>query len=134
MRDVSLSDKFDVTEGTIFITGKQALARLPLLQHELDKTRGLRSAGYISGYRGSPLGNLDQELLNIINIPGQTPPAPMRTRFRASLPRSVRSNRPESNALSAGNPRRSRHRPAPGEDPPSQSHADRMCDVHVRIG
>ena len=65
MRNVSLSDKFDVTEGTIFITGKQALARVPLLQRELDKRRGLRTAGYISGYRGSPLGTLDNELLKI---------------------------------------------------------------------
>lgn len=56
MREVSLSDKFDVMEGTIFITGKQALSRVPLLQRLLDDKRGLRTAGYISGYRGSPLG------------------------------------------------------------------------------
>jgi indolepyruvate ferredoxin oxidoreductase len=65
MREVSLSDKFDVMEGTIFITGKQSLARLPLLQRLLDEQRGLRTAGYISGYRGSPLGTVDDELLKI---------------------------------------------------------------------
>ncbi|MBW5435714.1 indolepyruvate ferredoxin oxidoreductase family protein [Bradyrhizobium canariense] len=65
MREVSLSDKFDLTNGTIFITGKQALARVPLLQRELDHARGLRTAGYISGYRGSPLGTVDSELLKI---------------------------------------------------------------------
>ena len=65
MREVSLSDKFDLTSGTIFITGKQALSRVPLLQRELDSRRGLRTAGYISGYRGSPLGTIDNELLKI---------------------------------------------------------------------
>jgi indolepyruvate ferredoxin oxidoreductase len=64
-REVSLSDKFDLTNGTIFITGKQALSRVPLLQRELDGRRGLRTAGYISGYRGSPLGTIDNELLKI---------------------------------------------------------------------
>jgi indolepyruvate ferredoxin oxidoreductase len=65
MREVSLSDKFDVMQGAIFITGKQSLARLPLLQRLLDERRGLRTAGYISGYRGSPLGTVDNELLKI---------------------------------------------------------------------
>ena len=65
MRQVSLSDKFDLANGTIFITGKQALSRVPLLQRELDDKRGLRTAGYISGYRGSPLGTIDNELLKI---------------------------------------------------------------------
>jgi indolepyruvate ferredoxin oxidoreductase len=65
MRKVSLSDKFDVMDGAIFITGKQSLSRLPLLQRLLDERRGLRTAGYISGYRGSPLGTIDNELLKI---------------------------------------------------------------------
>jgi indolepyruvate ferredoxin oxidoreductase len=65
MREVSLSDKFDVMEGTIFIAGKQSLSRVPLLQRLLDERRGLRTAGYISGYRGSPLGTVDNELLKI---------------------------------------------------------------------
>ncbi|MCC8954371.1 indolepyruvate ferredoxin oxidoreductase family protein [Bradyrhizobium sp. Pear77] len=65
LREVSLADKFDLTQGTIYITGKQALARVPILQRELDRQRGLRTAGYISGYRGSPLGTVDNELLKI---------------------------------------------------------------------
>jgi indolepyruvate ferredoxin oxidoreductase len=65
LREVSLADKFELTSGTIFITGKQALSRVPLLQRELDSRRGLRTAGYISGYRGSPLGTIDNELLKI---------------------------------------------------------------------
>ena len=65
LREVSLADKFELTNGTIFITGKQALSRVPLLQRELDSRRGLRTAGYISGYRGSPLGTIDNELLKI---------------------------------------------------------------------
>jgi indolepyruvate ferredoxin oxidoreductase len=65
MREVSLSDKFDVMDGAIFMTGKQALSRVPLLQRLLDERRGLRTAGYISGYRGSPLGTIDNELLKI---------------------------------------------------------------------
>jgi indolepyruvate ferredoxin oxidoreductase len=65
VREVSLSDKFDLASGTIFITGKQALSRVPLLQRELDNRRGLHTAGYISGYRGSPLGTIDNELQKI---------------------------------------------------------------------
>lgn len=65
LRDVSIADKFDLMTGTIFITGKQALSRVPLLQRELDRKRGLRTAGYISGYRGSPLGTIDNELVKI---------------------------------------------------------------------
>ena len=44
------------------MTGVQALVRLPLVQKELDKQAGLNTAGYISGYRGSPLGGYDQQL------------------------------------------------------------------------
>ena len=44
------------------MTGVQALVRLPLVQRELDKKAGLNTAGYISGYRGSPLGGYDQQL------------------------------------------------------------------------
>jgi indolepyruvate ferredoxin oxidoreductase len=48
--------------GTVFLTGIQALVRLPLMQAALDRARGITSAGFISGYRGSPLGGLDQAL------------------------------------------------------------------------
>ncbi|MCB1692644.1 MAG: indolepyruvate ferredoxin oxidoreductase family protein [Pseudomonadales bacterium] len=62
VRDVKLSDKYAQHTGRVFLTGTQALARLPMLQQELDKARGLSTAGFISGYRGSPLGGLDKTL------------------------------------------------------------------------
>ena len=61
-RSVSLDDKFVLKEGYAFMTGVQALVRLPLVQRELDKQAGLNTAGYISGYRGSPLGGYDHQL------------------------------------------------------------------------
>ena len=59
--DVTLDDKFLLTEGRVFITGVQALIRLLLDQHRLDAAAGLKTAGFVSGYRGSPLGGLDQQ-------------------------------------------------------------------------
>ena len=55
-------DRYGAHTGTAFLTGIQALARLPLDQRRLDAQAGVDSAGFISGYRGSPLGGLDQEL------------------------------------------------------------------------
>ena len=63
MREVSLDDKYSLLNGRIFVTGIQALVRLPMLQKLLDQKAGLNTAGYISGYRGSPLGAFDQQLL-----------------------------------------------------------------------
>ena len=59
---VSLDDKYRLTEGRVFISGVQALVRLPLVQRARDAAAGLNTAGFISGYRGSPLGGYDQEL------------------------------------------------------------------------
>ncbi len=59
---ISLDDKYEVETGRVFLTGIQALVRLPFMQHELDRRAGLNTAGFISGYRGSPLGGLDQQL------------------------------------------------------------------------
>jgi indolepyruvate ferredoxin oxidoreductase len=59
--DVTLDDKFLLTEGRVFITGVQALLRILLDQHRLDAAAGLKTAGFVSGYRGSPLGGLDQQ-------------------------------------------------------------------------
>ena len=58
----SLDAKFTQESGRIYLSGTQALVRLPLDQHRADKRRGLRTATFISGYRGSPLGGLDQTL------------------------------------------------------------------------
>lgn len=57
-----LSDRFDRIDGRQFLTGTQALVKLPLLQRALDRAAGLDTAGFIAGYRGSPLGNYDTAL------------------------------------------------------------------------
>ena len=62
LRQVSLEEKYTLTEGRIFVTGTQALVRLPIMQHVRDQAAGLNTAAYISGYRGSPLGAYDQQL------------------------------------------------------------------------
>ena len=62
LRPVSLEDKYTLAEGEVFMTGLQALVRVPLEQRMRDHAAGLRTAGFISGYRGSPLGRYDLEL------------------------------------------------------------------------
>ena len=62
LHDVSLNDKFDLSKDRIFVSGSQAVVRMLLMQRELDRRAGLDTAGFISGYRGSPLGGLDQQL------------------------------------------------------------------------
>jgi indolepyruvate ferredoxin oxidoreductase len=59
---VSLEDKYTLEKGRAFLTGIQALIRLMMLQRVRDERAGLNTAGYVSGYRGSPLGGLDQSL------------------------------------------------------------------------
>ncbi|MBY4946612.1 indolepyruvate ferredoxin oxidoreductase family protein [Cupriavidus respiraculi] len=62
LANVTLDDKYTLERGRIYISGTQALVRLPMLQQERDRGAGLNTAGFISGYRGSPLGALDQAL------------------------------------------------------------------------
>lgn len=59
---VQLDDKYTVTKGRVFLTGTQALVRLPMTQQQRDMKKGFSTAGYISGYRGSPLGGFDDQL------------------------------------------------------------------------
>ena len=59
---VTLDDKYTLDRGRVFLTGTQALVRLAMLQRDRDQRAGLNTAGFISGYRGSPLGGLDQSL------------------------------------------------------------------------
>jgi len=58
--DISLDDKYTLERGRAFITGTQALIRLPMQQRMRDVRAGLNTAGFITGYRGSPLGSVDQ--------------------------------------------------------------------------
>ncbi|HWS13619.1 MAG TPA: indolepyruvate ferredoxin oxidoreductase family protein, partial [Rhodocyclaceae bacterium] len=60
--NLSLDDKYTQASGRVFLTGTQALVRLPMLQRQRDLAAGLNTAGYVSGYRGSPLGGLDQAM------------------------------------------------------------------------
>ncbi|MAP11006.1 MAG: indolepyruvate ferredoxin oxidoreductase [Gammaproteobacteria bacterium] len=59
---VSLDDKFTLDRGPVLISGTQAMVRAALMQQARDRAAGLNTAGYISGYRGSPLGGLDLQL------------------------------------------------------------------------
>ncbi len=57
-----LVDRYRRESGRVFLTGTQALVRIPLMQRTMDRAAGLNTAGFVSGYRGSPLGGFDQEL------------------------------------------------------------------------
>ncbi len=57
-----LADRFRLEHGTVFVSGVQALARLPLDQLRLDRRRGLTTAAFASGYQGSPVGTFTEEL------------------------------------------------------------------------
>jgi indolepyruvate ferredoxin oxidoreductase len=59
---VSLDDKYRLDRSCALLSGRQALVRLPIAQRELDRAQGLKTAGLISGYRGSPLGSYDLDL------------------------------------------------------------------------
>src|SRR2546430_15252032 len=62
LETVTLDDKYALEPGRAFMSGVQALVRLPMLQRQRDARQGLNTAGFISGYRGSPLGGYDQAL------------------------------------------------------------------------
>ena len=79
LRDVSLDDKYKLNTTKAYLNGIEALVRLPMLQHQRDQEAGLNTAGFVSGYRGSPLGTVDQamwgakeflEQHNITFVPG----------------------------------------------------------------
>jgi indolepyruvate ferredoxin oxidoreductase len=59
---VTLDDKYTLEKGRVYLTGTQALVRLPMLQRQRDAAAGLDTACFITGYRGSPLGGFDQAL------------------------------------------------------------------------
>ena len=61
-QEISLTDRFDLTKKTVLLNGTQALVRLMLAQKERDRAAGLNTAGYVTGYRGSPLGAVDLQM------------------------------------------------------------------------
>ncbi len=62
VQQVSLDDKFDLSKSPVLLNGTQALVRLMLMQKERDRLAGLNTAGFVSGYRGSPLGAVDLQM------------------------------------------------------------------------
>ena len=60
--DATLEERWDASGGPVLLTGTQALVRLPMLRREMDAALGWTTGGFISGYRGSPLGGFDREL------------------------------------------------------------------------
>ncbi|MCR9183792.1 MAG: indolepyruvate ferredoxin oxidoreductase family protein [Halieaceae bacterium] len=62
LRKVSLDDKYALDTARAYMTGIEALVRLPMLQQQRDRRAGLNTAGFISGYRGSPVGGVDQAM------------------------------------------------------------------------
>jgi indolepyruvate ferredoxin oxidoreductase len=60
--DTTLESKYEQRAGRVLLSGTQALVRLPLMQRARDAAAGLNTAGFISGYRGSPLGGYDLQL------------------------------------------------------------------------
>ena len=58
-KDISLDDKYTATQGKVFMNGTQALVRLPIVQMRRDREAGLNTGGFVSGYRGSPIGAYD---------------------------------------------------------------------------
>ena len=62
LKTVSLDDKYDLGKSLVFLSGIQALVRLMLMQKARDEAAGLNTGGFVSGYRGSPLGSVDQEM------------------------------------------------------------------------
>ncbi len=62
MRDVSLNDRFDLSVSPVLLNGTQALVRLVIMQAARDRAAGHDTAGYVTGYRGSPLGAVDQQM------------------------------------------------------------------------
>ena len=61
--EIALDDKYTATEGRVFLSGTQALVRLPMVQMQRDRANGLNTAAFITGYRGSPMGNYDLQLM-----------------------------------------------------------------------
>ena len=62
LKNISLDDKYDLEKDKVFLSGTQAVVRLVLTQKQRDRNTGLNTAGYVTGYRGSPIGGLDHAM------------------------------------------------------------------------
>ena len=67
-QDISLNDRYDLLKSPVLLNGTQALVRLMLMQKARDTRAGLNTAGYVSGYRGSPLGAVDLQMAKAKNV------------------------------------------------------------------
>ena len=100
LSDISLGDRFDLTKSPVLLNGAQAVARLLLAQKERDRRAGLNTGGFISGYRGSPVGGLDLQFTRLAKtVQGERHP------FRAGPQRGTRRHRHLGHAA-GGNARR----------------------------
>ena len=59
---ISLNDRFDLEKSPVLLNGTQALVRMMMMQKARDRAAGLNTAGYVTGYRGSPLGAVDLQM------------------------------------------------------------------------
>ena len=80
VQDISLADRFDVARRHVLLNGTQALVRLMLMQSARDKAAGLNTAGLVTGYRGSPLGGVDLQMMKSGKLLG-----PANVRFQPGL-------------------------------------------------
>ena len=88
LSDIKLADRYDLTKTSVLLTGAQAVARLLIAQKERDRRAGFNTGGFISGYRGSPVGGLDLQFVAAEGaLQGQRHP------FRARPQRGARGDR-----------------------------------------
>ncbi|WP_322889252.1 MULTISPECIES: indolepyruvate ferredoxin oxidoreductase family protein [unclassified Yoonia] len=66
--EITLNDRYDLDKSPVLLNGTQALVRLMLMQKARDARAGLNTAGYVTGYRGSPLGAVDQQMTRAKNV------------------------------------------------------------------
>src|SRR5437764_15068223 len=84
LQNVTLDDKYDLGQSRVFVTGYQALIRATLMQQERDRLAGLNTAGYVSGYRGAPLGGPDQQSMRANAAPDKN-----NVLFQTGLPEHI---------------------------------------------
>ena len=68
LKNISLDDKYKLENKFILVNGTQALVRATLIQKFRDEKENLKTAGFVTGYRGSPVGNVDLQFLSLIHI------------------------------------------------------------------